>query len=260
MTVAEGSNLLTASNLNILTSGVKKMIEKEWIKEKDAKEFLKKIDEEFFSASDKSNRAVLQGRLALEMDYASAPGRASYEKPSELFRFISYDGKEQWVDLDTFLELRRRDNQEFQKEVGPVRTSNLQIEGLEEFLKTRHIPFDKGLCIQKGETWVQEQLFTLLKNEPDFNDCLRERHLGDRGRIDFDVNGIGLEVKIFRGPSDFDRLAKEILHYSELYDSILIPYINAGYYTDSQLLEELNLLARKHHEVRGFFMLKCEAS
>jgi len=47
-------------------------------------------------------------------------------------------------------------------------------------------------------------------------------------RIDFDVNGVGVEVKIFRSMQDFDRLTREMLVYGNEYGEILIPYINAG--------------------------------
>ena len=247
--LAADHNILRASTFrDLASSGITKMQERGWLREKEAIEFGRAV-QEFYVPS----RLMPSVK---KMQVSMVERGTSQTK----VRFLNSRGVEQWVTLKDVEALRRADLSDFESEAGSL-VGSVGISGsLTGFLRGLRIPYSKSYCIDKGEVWVQYQLHSLLANSQFRTNLQRERVLsvGDiSGRIDFDVGGIGIEVKIFRSMQDFDRLTREILLYGENYDEILVPFINAGGLSNDQLDDAFALLMKKIGKVRAYFPLNC---
>jgi hypothetical protein len=179
---------------------------------------------------------------------------------AQTVRFVTYQGLERQVRIDELESLRKEDADQFNKQNPSVDYSAGYSTEIRDFLTTLRIPHNKQYCIEHSEDWVQNQLYALLANSQFQTNLHREQtfNVGDlEARIDFDVDGVGIEVKIFRGMQDFDRLTREMLVYGKEYSEILIPYINAGGLSNEQLETALSLLSEHYPQVKGHFALNC---
>ncbi len=240
---------------NLAISGMGKMQAQGWIKEKEIIEFRKAFDEHFVP----SDSADFSPR---EEKWSINPNDQTQQEPPQSVRFVSYKGVETQVEIGKLEILRKEDQEEFNKDVSSTNYTTSNSARLIEFLRGLKLPDSKSYCINHGEVWVQHQLYTLLANS-EFRGARRERsfRVGETGaigaRIDFDVGGVGIEVKIFRSPQDFQRLTNEMLTYRGNYGEIIIPYINAGGLSNEELEERFKLLSQHYPEVKGYFPLNC---
>lgn len=254
-TIAKRTDVLRNPQIrNMVTSGIGKMRVHGWIKEKESVEFQKALDEHFGSANPQGPSTEGEHEKATQLDETK-------QELQQLVRFVNHNGVESQVEIDKLEALRKEDSDQFEKE-SPLNTRTTNDSArLLEFLVGLRIPHTKEYCIEHSEDWVQNQLYAILVNNHAFRAVARERtfNVGNlEARIDFDVNGIGIEVKIFRSMQDFDRLTREMLVYGKEYNEILIPYINAGGGLSNEQLETaLNLLSEHYPQVKGYFQLNC---
>jgi hypothetical protein len=237
----------------LIHSGMAKMQTQGWIKEKETAEFRRSMGENFAAITSQSTpvdtRYVASNRVE-----EAATGTA------QTVRFVTYQGLERQVRIDELESLRKEDADQFNKQNPSVDYSAGYSTEIRDFLTTLRIPHNKQYCIEHSEDWVQNQLYALLANSQFQTNLHREQtfNVGDlEARIDFDVDGVGIEVKIFRGMQDFDRLTREMLVYGKEYSEILIPYINAGGLSNEQLETALSLLSEHYPQVKGHFALNC---
>jgi hypothetical protein len=234
-----------------VASGIAKMQGLGWLKPKEAAEFQKSIEENFVSS----------GTVSMPVEKEVVPITETDESMSSLplVRFINYNGIETQVQLGRLEELRRADTEEFNKGAPGMRSATSESVRLLRYLKSIRIPHNRQYCIEKKEDWVQNQLYIMLANSEFRGRVHKERKFSAKdveSRIDFDVSGIGIEVKIFRTVEDFQRLSDEMVRYTREYGEIFIPYINAGF-TDERLNSEFRFLTEKFGEIKGYFELNC---
>jgi hypothetical protein len=244
--------LLNPSTKDSVYSGVAKLQSRGLIKQNEAVEFQEAV-ENYFVPMGSQVAPVQQGSLASTITEKG-------EKQPLMVRFVNYRGTEKWVEIDKLETLREQDQNEFASLVPSLRMATSESSRLLGFLRNLKIPHTKQYCIDQGEDWVQNQLYIVLVNSEFGNDVHRERTFNVgvmKARIDFDVRGVGVEVKIFRSMQDFDRLTKEMLNYGEKYHEIIIPYINAGGMSNEQLEAELRLLSKHYPQIKGYFALNC---
>jgi len=238
-------------------SGIDKMQKRGWVKQKEATEFREAVDE-LFSTVD-SEDAIPE-----KVD-SIVPSAADFEPmPIQQVRFVNYEGIETQVEIDKLDSMRNNDVEQFNRKASSLIESNSKSRSILVFLEGLTFPYSKEHCIGQEENWVQQMLHMQLANSQFKKDVLRERpfRVGETGaigsRIDFDVGGVGIEVKIFRSTQDFQRLTSEMLRYKEKYQEIIIPYINAGALSNERLVEELNLLQKHYPQIKGYISLKCK--
>jgi len=163
------------------------------------------------------------------------------------------------VEIDKLEDLRKSDEEEFNKGAPGMRSATGESVRLLRYLKSIRVPHNKQYCINKKEDWVQNLLYFMLANSEFRARVSKERTFEvkeTKSRIDFDVSGIGIEVKIFRTVEDFQRLAEEMVRYTREYSEIIIPYINAGF-SEERLYSEFRFLTEQFKEIRGYFELNC---
>lgn len=242
------------STKNLISLGIEKMLIRGWIKEKEAKEFRTTIKQHFIA----SDLPHLEGEKQI---VAEIP---EIGETIPLIKFVNYRGLETQVEFDKLETLGEKDHDQYDREAFQLEKSSRKSQLLLGYLQNLKFPYSKEECVKEGETWVQQMLYFSLTNS-EFRDWVqRERSftVGDTGtigsRIDFDVRGVGIEVKIFRSPQDMHRLTNEMLRYREQYQEIIVPYINAGGVSNERLEEELKLLSVHYPEIKGYFPLNCK--
>lgn len=233
----------------LLTSGISKLQGLGWMKPKEAIEFHQSIQNYFVPSHSDS----------VETPETPMVQEDAVPMNSPSVRFVSHTGLETFVALGKLEELRKSDEEDFKKGVAGMKSAIGESVRLLRYLKSIRIPHNKKYCVDKKEDWVQNQLYLMLANSEFRARVHRERTFTVKeieARIDFDVAGIGIEVKIFRSHQDFQRLATEMLHYTKEYSEILIPYINVEF-SDDRLNSEFRFLTEQHKEIKGFFELNC---
>ena len=231
-------------------SGISKLRARDLISQKEAVELQKAI-EGYFVPTGMEGPSIQEGDFAVKVEEKE-------QRQPLVVRFVNYQGKEKLVGIEELEVLREQDQDEFNRQGLAMKDMIGEYNRLLTYLKGLKIPHTKQYCIDHKENWVQNQLYMALVNSEFQHDVRKERvfQVGEiEARIDFDVGGVGVEVKIFRSTQDFDRLAKEMLNYGEEYSSILIPYINAGGMSNEQLEAELKLLSKHYHQIKGYFPL-----
>lgn len=250
--LASSADLLqTPQTRGLIVSGVAKLQGSGWIKPKDAESFLDSIKEDF--------EPLKPGGLPMATPPSTIPRRAESTVSNPRIRVLNFEGKESLVQLSELAEVRRLDEEEFNKGSPGMRSATGESTQLVRHLKSVRFPYDKEYCVKKGEIWVQNQLYFMLANSQ-FRARVRKEHKFEskevESRIDFDVSGIGVEVKIFREQQDLQRLAEELVRYTREYNEIIIPYINSGF-SDERLYSEFRFLKEKFKEIRDYFELNC---
>ena len=128
---------------------------------------------------------------------------------------------------------------------------------IKKFAKLR-LHFNKNYLVKKKEPFVQALMYQYLREKLG-NLVKREEILTRRGRIDFLIGDVGVEVKIFRKFADFNRLASEMHQYTKKVKKIIIPYIIAGGDTSkSEIENELRNLSKRYNEIKAYFELNLE--
>jgi hypothetical protein len=261
--VAGPSHLSRCHNLlsdpkfkTLVSSGIVKMQIRGWLKTKDSVELKKAVQEHFIPSSSLSP-AIERENEALSQPID--PPRA----PLSLVKFVNYKGVERQVEINQLETERRQDQEEFDHMFPSISHAKRSSTRLTEFLRSLRIPHSKQHCIEKNENWVQEQLYIMLENSEFRNRVRRESSFKEgeiSSRIDFDVGGVGIEVKIFRSRQDFARLDMEVRHYSKKHNEIIVPYLNAGGLSNDQLEAEFRDLKEHYKQVIAYFPLNCNDS
>ncbi len=260
----EFSNLLKGHNLlgdpkskNLVSSGIAKMQALGWIKEKDSVQLKKAIDEHFLPTAS-SSPTIDKEREPISQTIDQC------QEPSCLVRFVNYKGLETRVEIGQLETLRRQDQEEFDRESPLISHAKRGSTRLCKYLRGIRIPHTKQYCIKKKENWVQNQLYVLLENSEFRHEVHKESSFkagNISSRIDFDVDGIGIEVKIFSSKQDFARLDMEVRHYSRRHNEIIVPYLlNAGGLSNDQLEAEFKDLQEHYRQVIDYFPLNCRDS
>jgi len=214
--LAERSNLLRNANTkDLVLSGIAKMQARKWLKEKEAIEFRRTIDEHFVTSE---SRPVSHGPERKATTKSEAKRLPSEPQP---IRFVNYQGVEKFIKIDELETARKADEDQFGQSARTLAEDlsktdqkgsllNLVVQAIEEFTPSRRY---------HNEFPYQAELQGWLKSR--FPSSEIEVRRG-ASRPDIVIEDIAIEVK---GPTDnraLETLTTKCLKYSEYYNKVII--------------------------------------
>lgn len=213
--LAKRNNLLQDPNTkNLISSGIAMMQKRGWLKEKEAIEFRRVIDENFVPPDSRGPS------LQVEHEETAQTYETKQEQP-QLVRFVDYQGIEKLVRIDELEAMRKEDEDQFGSNIKTLSEENRNVEEKGDLLE---------LVVQAIQDFTPSRRYhNEFPYQAELQGWLRSKFPMSRieiqtgaSRPDIVIEDIAIEVK---GPTDnaaLNTLTTKCLKYSEYYNKIIL--------------------------------------